>query len=395
VPDQDRDLTRLFVRDLDDIALPPRERWRRAPRKESMLMNATRTIAFGAAAVAVLVLAVIASLALGDRTPIAASPTPSASITPPPSATASATSTASPTTAAASATPASSPTPAGGTRYVSVVGYSIETPSPWHLSTCSERYQGVEPMGDEFVPVPAYEETATDIGPQYPTLGVITAANPDNLTPRQWLAQRKSPSFSSDGGEPLEDVTYAGRPAVRKAIREATGVYHYMVANAGRMFVVSPRILRTPNESQRTSLIRMIDSFQFISDAERSAARAALPPAPAPRTAQQVADALADAFAAKDTRAIAPLAAACVYRAGENAGGSSWSRDKYLDDLKAMFAAGLTVTVQPRPITQDSQEQATVMATWQDSRGSQTRRMVLTRGPNDNWRWAGTIERYQ
>jgi hypothetical protein len=76
---QDKDLTHLFVRDLDDIPLPPREKWHPTPRKESQLMTTSRYVLSAGAIAAVLVLALIASFGLRDSNPVAASPTGSPS----------------------------------------------------------------------------------------------------------------------------------------------------------------------------------------------------------------------------------------------------------------------------------------------------------------------------
>ena len=81
--DRDKDLTGLFVRDLDEIPLPARGAWRRVSGRESDLMRASRTFVAAGAAVAVLVIALIVGLQLRDRSSTAAnpsaSPTPSAS----------------------------------------------------------------------------------------------------------------------------------------------------------------------------------------------------------------------------------------------------------------------------------------------------------------------------
>jgi len=82
--DRDKDLTHLFVRDLDEIPLPPRGAWRRAPRKEHIVMRTSRSLLTVGAAVAVLVLALVVGLQLRDRSDTAASP--SASPRPSPSA---------------------------------------------------------------------------------------------------------------------------------------------------------------------------------------------------------------------------------------------------------------------------------------------------------------------
>ena len=54
MPDRDTDLTRLFVRDLHDIPLPPQGRWRPTPRERSPLMTFGRAALTTGAVVAVL-----------------------------------------------------------------------------------------------------------------------------------------------------------------------------------------------------------------------------------------------------------------------------------------------------------------------------------------------------
>jgi hypothetical protein len=83
VDDRDKDLTGLFVRDLDEIALPPRGAWRRARGRETTAMRASRYVLTAGAVVAVLAIALLIGFQLRDRgqsaaTP-SASPTPSAS----------------------------------------------------------------------------------------------------------------------------------------------------------------------------------------------------------------------------------------------------------------------------------------------------------------------------
>jgi hypothetical protein len=74
--DPDKGLVHLFVRDLDDIELPPRDRWRPAPRKESSLMKTTRFVLSATAVAAVIALALIASAGLRERNQVAATPSP-------------------------------------------------------------------------------------------------------------------------------------------------------------------------------------------------------------------------------------------------------------------------------------------------------------------------------
>jgi hypothetical protein len=89
MPDRGGELVDLFVRDLDRIELPPRDRWRPAPRKESAFMRASRTILYAGAVAAVLVAAVLAGLALRDGGQVAATPSPvPATNTPPPASSA-------------------------------------------------------------------------------------------------------------------------------------------------------------------------------------------------------------------------------------------------------------------------------------------------------------------
>ena len=107
--DRDKDLTHLFVRDLDEIPLPARGVWRRTQEKEQITMRASRALLTAGAAVAVLVLALVVGLQLRDRSETAAFP----STSPRPSATAS----AAPGAVAPSPTSSStaSPTPAAST----------------------------------------------------------------------------------------------------------------------------------------------------------------------------------------------------------------------------------------------------------------------------------------
>ena len=79
--DRDKGLTHLFVRDLDEIPLPPRGAWRRRQTKEHILLRTSRSLLTAGAVVAVFVLAVIVGLQLRDRSETATSP----SASPPPS----------------------------------------------------------------------------------------------------------------------------------------------------------------------------------------------------------------------------------------------------------------------------------------------------------------------
>jgi len=84
VADRDKDLTHLFVRDLDEIPLPARGAWRRVSGRETTLMRASRSLVTAGAVVAVLAIALLIGFQLRDRSTTAASP----SASPTPSATA-------------------------------------------------------------------------------------------------------------------------------------------------------------------------------------------------------------------------------------------------------------------------------------------------------------------
>jgi len=60
--ERDKDLTHLFVRDLDEIPLPPRGEWRRAQRRETIAMRSRRYLLTAGAIVAVLAIAPVAGM---------------------------------------------------------------------------------------------------------------------------------------------------------------------------------------------------------------------------------------------------------------------------------------------------------------------------------------------
>jgi len=72
--ERDKDLTHLFVRDLDEIPLPPRGERRRAQRRETIAMRSRRYLLTAGAIVAVLAIALIAGFQLRDRNATVANP---------------------------------------------------------------------------------------------------------------------------------------------------------------------------------------------------------------------------------------------------------------------------------------------------------------------------------
>jgi hypothetical protein len=77
VDDRDKDLTGLFVRDLDEIKLPPRGAWRRTSGRERVVMRGSRYLLTAGAVVAVLAIALIIGFQLRDRGQSAATPSAS------------------------------------------------------------------------------------------------------------------------------------------------------------------------------------------------------------------------------------------------------------------------------------------------------------------------------
>jgi len=104
MPDRRNEIVDLFVRDLDKIELPPRDRWRPAHRKESSFMKTSRYVLYAGGVAAVLIAALIVGFGLRDRNSQAtASPSPiPATSTPAPAS--------SPPTTPSAASPSPSPT---------------------------------------------------------------------------------------------------------------------------------------------------------------------------------------------------------------------------------------------------------------------------------------------
>ena len=282
-------------------------------------------------------------------------------------------------------------------RYVSAdLGYSIEPMSPWRRSVCTSgsfTQQGNFFANDVFVPVSARDETGTDTGVAYATVRVAVEDNPQKLTPRQWAEQGKT--VGSTAGERIEDVSFAGRPAAKKSLA-ISPLATYFVANGTRMYVVIPQAQATTDSATQQSMVTLVESFRFLTDAELAAARAAptRPPLP-PRSPELLADLLASAFSNRDASTLSEALADCVTIGVESGGASFVSREKYVDDLRTAFTSALlNVTVQARPFTGDRTSGAlTIASTWRDSRGTRDLKLLLRRGANDRWEWQGTLGR--
>jgi hypothetical protein len=295
-------------------------------------------------------------------------------------------------TGTATATPGAAGTPGPTARYVSaLLGYAIDTPAPWRRSACFSSSRGSGPTflaRDVFVPVPERDERATDIGLQIDQVAVFARANPQGLTPRQW---EEAGMIGGSLGRVLEDVTFAGRPALRARDGEAD---LWLVANGNLMLEVS----HASGSGQSTASDRraIAASFRFLSEDELRAARAApTPQPPPPRSPEAVAQVLADGFARRDAALLESVIIPTCITEGASAGGAGSIDDQvFLERLRAAFQRGLSVTVRPQTLKGDrSGDLPTLMveSTWREP-GQADREMDLMISPvGDTWYWRGTL----
>ena len=313
---------------------------------------------------AALVVGLAVSLrAVRDGSPTA-TPSPLAAS---PSATSPTLTTAAPSVTATARTGAASPSattaisaPAGS--FVSaLVGYAIDLKPPWHRAICGSSASG--PLensdgGDFFIAIPDRDFRFTDIGPNADHISVVARANPKRLTYREW----KSTEIGGSVGETLDDVTFAGRPALLVTYHDDET---FLVADGGYMYAVShqSRSGDTP-KADRAAIIR---SFRFLTADEIRASRSAATPSPAPRSPEDVADVLADGFAKRDVSILARVASPrCVSQGAAQAGATSTDAQTYLEMLRDRFARGLTVEVRARPISGDRTATLTIRSTWRE-----------------------------
>lgn len=102
---------------------------------------------------------------------------------------------------------------------------------------------------------------------------------------------------------------------------------------------------------------------------------------------------MARGFAQKDTAVLASIGWQCLWQGNEQAGGATRPSSAFLANLQKSFAAGLTVTVQPRPIETlaNAPDQAQIRGTWKDAgRAQQSARFVLGK-VGDTWSWRGVV----
>ena len=338
---------------------------------------------------------VLALLLIGCA-PVASSASPTLSAPAPPTAAPSASSTLAPR---ASPTPTATPEAGGSLRpdptagpatYTSVaLAYRIGIPAGWYRSEC---VSGIFPGGDAsdiFFRGDPRDVGGTDTGFTQDSLGIrVEAAN--GMTPIQWVESGKMGFF---GGSHYVRTTFDGKDAAAMVANDTGKVGAYAVAARDRMYAVSSG-LREPTATPQAELDAFIGSFHILSDAELADARATIAtPSPAPdRTAEDVADALAKGFAAKDTSILIGVAAPCLDHGVEQAGASFRATGPALSDMQRSFANGLTVSVQARPLLDQTAGYAAVRGTWVDPNGTQKTVTMMIRMKGGTWEWTGWID---
>jgi hypothetical protein len=269
-------------------------------------MRRGAVIAVALTAVAAVLIAAIVLLPRADPTAVAPSPGLTTVATPTSSPSASPT---------ATATASASPTATSG-RYVNAeLGYSIDLVPPWHRADCgSFKLQdfggGERHARDEFIPIPDSDFRPSGTGSAVDTIHVFARANPQGLTPRAWEQAGKI-GFSM--GRVLEDVTFAGRTALRVGGPEAE---LFLLADNEFMIEVGHEGGR--GQSAASTRAAIVRTFRFLSAEELRAARAVPTPAPpAPRSPEQVADALADGFGRRDTAVLRSVLTRAAFRSAQ------------------------------------------------------------------------------
>ena len=274
------------------------------------------------------------------------------------------------------------------------LGYSIDLAPPWHRADCGsytlrDLGGGERSARDDFIPVPDADHRPSGTGSTVDKVHVFARANDQRLTPRAWEQAGKI-GFST--GRVLEDVTFAGR----SALRVGGNVELELFLVADNEFMVEVGHAGTGSRTTAASRAAIVRTFRFLSADELRAARAAPTPAPpAPRSPEQVADVLADGFARRDVTILrSVLTPGCVSLGTGNGGGVGVDDVTYLDELRARFARGLTVTVQPRPLTGERTGPVPTLharSTWREP-GQPDQDVDLMISPEGaTWYWRGNV----
>lgn len=330
-------------------------------------------------------------IAAACTTAVTPAPSPTSTATPAPTGTATASATRSPTT---SRSPEPSPRPdptAGPGTYTSVaLGYRVTIPAGWYRSEC---VSGVFPGGDSseiFFKGDPKDVGGTDTGFTQDSLGIrVEAAN--GMTPIEWVDSGKMGFFN---GSHYVRTTFDGKEAAARVVDSTGKAVAYIVAARDRMYALSPGLHQQPSAATEAEVDAFMRSFHILSDTELADARATIAsPSPAPeRSAEDVADALAKGFSAKDTSALAAVAAPCLTHGIEQAGAAFRTTDATLADMQRSFASGLTVTLQARPLVDQTADYAAIRGRWTDPNGTQKDVTLMIRKRDGTWEWTGWID---
>lgn len=233
------------------------------------------------------------------------------------------------------------------------------------------------------------------MGPNNPGVSVRVESNAAKQTALQWIESGK---LGSSVYTKYEKISFDDKPdAARVTYTEGglSNVTAIIVAARAQIYaIVRSGPLTAATIPSQTSLM---NSLHILSDVELSDAKATLASptaATAPnRTVEEAADALATAFTQKDTAALAPIAWQCVWQGNEQAGAATRPSSVFLTNLQGSLAAGLTVTVQPRPIETLASDSsfAQIRGTWKEAgRAQRSARFVLNKVGN-TWYWRGVV----
>ena len=315
--------------------------------------------AVGALAVVIFgAVVVLAAAVLRMPTDVATpSPSPTASASPSPTA-----------TTALTASPSATPTPQA--LYTSKkLGFALELRPPWHKAACGN----VDPVADGLPAYPGPVEHFTNAGPMDEFIGHVGSPNDRIVVALEEDPQRRSMleiARATFSGAPssVKDVSFGGRPAVEGSQVTPGGEQLFYFVTAGdRFYRVGYQTFRPASAppADVTTMRGILGAFRLLSDAERQALPDPTPiPAAAP-TAQALAAMLKAAFEAKDLAVLERLLGPCLNPGGESAGASQLTRQRYISELRAQFAAGLVVTVDTDRIrTEEGYRDTSVRSRW-------------------------------
>jgi hypothetical protein len=310
------------------------------------------------------------------------SPTPTPTSSPPPAPT---------------APPTLRPNPTAGPGLFTnvVLAYRVELPEGWRRSECAWNAEAQKvPVTEGFTSASIDEELMTDIGAHRPGVEVHVEENSAKRTALQWLESGRFSGSAGAFGNRYEKTSFDGKPdAARFVSTDGSTVHAIAVSARGQIYAIAR--IGQPTAATTSSQTSLLTSLHILSDVELSEAKATLAsPAPAAaRTAEEVADAMARGFAQKDTAALTAVAGACIWQGGEQSGSAMRPSSAYLANLQKAFAAGLTITVQPRPIEAlaNPQGDAQIRGTWKEAGQAQRSARFVFAKVGNTWSWRGVV----